>query len=190
MIIIGITGTLGAGKGTVVEYLKEKYGFAHFAVSDTFLAGELKRRGLPPDRVNRRNLANEFRAQGPTKLMEAVYAMAQPAIQTGQNVIIEPQHTVAEVEFIQSIGGIEFAVDADLEVRYERIAKRGGEKDNVTFEQFKAEQEFEMKQTDPNKNNLAASITHANHVFTNNGTLDELHRQVDVVMEELMKTKE
>jgi dephospho-CoA kinase len=189
MVLIGITGTLGAGKGTVVEYLKDKYGFVDFAVSDTFLAGELKKRGLPPDRVNRRNLANEFRAHGPTKLMESVFALAQSAIEAGENVIIEPQHTVAEVEFIQSVGGVEFAVDADLEVRYERISKRGGEKDNVTFEQFKTEQEFEMKQTDPNKNNLSASIAHADYVFTNNGTLDELHHQVDAVMEKLLQSK-
>ena len=30
-IIIGITGTLGAGKGTVVEYLKKK-SFKHYSV--------------------------------------------------------------------------------------------------------------------------------------------------------------
>ena len=32
-MIIGITGTLGAGKGTVVDFLKEK-GFRHFSVRD------------------------------------------------------------------------------------------------------------------------------------------------------------
>lgn len=34
MHIIGITGTLGAGKGTIVEYLKDKKGFAHFSVRE------------------------------------------------------------------------------------------------------------------------------------------------------------
>lgn len=41
MIIIGITGTLGAGKGTVVEYLKTK-GFKHFSVRE-FLTQEIKK---------------------------------------------------------------------------------------------------------------------------------------------------
>ena len=31
MVIIGITGTLGAGKGTIVDYLKEERGFLHFS---------------------------------------------------------------------------------------------------------------------------------------------------------------
>ena len=36
MIIIGITGTIGAGKGTIVELLIKK-GFKHYSVRD-FLA--------------------------------------------------------------------------------------------------------------------------------------------------------
>lgn len=183
-MIIGITGTLGAGKGTVVEYLKTK-GFKHFAVSDTFLAGEARNRGLEPDRITRRNIANEYRAKGPTKLMEAVYEMARPSIEAGENVIIEPQHTAGEVSFIQSIGGKELAVDASLEIRYGRIQKRGSEKDNVNFEQFKQEQEFEMSQTDPNMNNLGAAIAKADHHLTNNGTPDELFLQVEAALKSL-----
>lgn len=183
-MIIGITGTLGAGKGTVVEYLKTK-GFKHFAVSDTFLVGEAVKRGLTPDRIARRDIANEYRALGPTKLMEAVYEMAKSAIDAGDNVIIEPQHTAGEVAFIQSIGGIEFGVDADLQTRFDRISKRGSEKDNVTFEQFKAEQDFEMQQTDPNKNNLAASLKEADYIFYNNGTQEELFAQVEAALEKI-----
>ncbi|MDE1925227.1 MAG: AAA family ATPase [Patescibacteria group bacterium] len=183
-MIIGITGTLGAGKGTVVEYLKTK-GFKHFAVSDTFLVSEAKKRGLEPTRIVRRDIANEFRAKGPTKLMEAVYEMAKPAIEAGENVIIEPQHTAGEVGFIQSIGGVELAVDAGLEVRYQRIQKRGSSKDNVSFEDFKKEQEFEMSQADPDMNNLGAAIAKANFRLTNNGTQEELFEQVEKALNSL-----
>jgi len=181
-MIIGITGTLGAGKGTIVEYLVKQKGFKHVAVSDTFLVGEAVKRGLTPDRVTRRTIANEYRAKGPTGLMEAVYELAKPFVDAGENVVMEPQHTAAEVEFIQSKGGVEFAVDADLEKRYERIAKRGSEKDKVSFEQFKTEQEFEMSQTNPNMNNLGAAIRKADLVLTNNGTQEELFAQVEVAL--------
>jgi dephospho-CoA kinase len=176
-MIIGITGTLGAGKGTVVEYLKTK-GFKHFAVSDTFLAEEAIRRGFEPTRVARRDIANEYRAKGPTKLMEAVFEMAKGSIDAGENVIIEPQHTAGEVAFIQSKGGIEFAVDADLPTRYARIVKRGSAKDDISFEQFADEQKKEMASADPNKNNLGAAIARADYHFTNNGTQEELFSQV------------
>lgn len=181
-MILGITGTLGAGKGTVVEYLVAHKGFTHFAVSDTFLAGEAIKRNLVPDRITRRDIANEFRAKGPTALMEEVYKLAHDAIEMGKDVIIEPQHTVAEVTFIQEKGGTVLAVDADVRVRYERIAKRGSEKDKVTFEQFDAEQKHEMASNDPNKNNLGDAVASADYTISNDGTLEALHAQIEEIL--------
>ncbi len=180
-MILGITGTLGAGKGSILTYLEQK-GFRHFAVSETFLVGEAIKRGLEPNRQARHDIANEYRALGPTKLQEAVYELARADIEAGHDVVIEPQHTVAEVGFIQSIGGIVLSVDADIETRYERIHKRGGPKDNVTFEEFKAHQDMEMASNDPNRNNLAASIKAADYHLTNDGTLVELHEQIDTFL--------
>lgn len=183
-MLIGLTGTLGAGKGTVVEYLVQKKGFTHFAVSEGFLALEAARRGMEPDRIARHNIANEFRSKGATALMEAVYA---EATKDGipDRLIVEPQHTKAEVEFIKEQGGIVIAVDADLPIRYERIKKRGTAKDNVTYEEFVRVQTLEMVSDDPNKNNLAASIEAADHYVLNNGTLEELHIELDELCEKL-----
>jgi dephospho-CoA kinase len=181
-MIIGITGTLGAGKGTVTEYLVREKGFKQFAVSDTFLAGEAKKRGLEPTRPNRQMIANEYRAKGPTKLMEAVYEFARPAIEAGENVIIDPQHTAGEVNFIKEKGGLVFAVDADLEVRYKRIKLRGGPKDKVSFEEFEKIQNQEMRSDDPNRNNLGAAIAAADVRLTNNTTPEELFAQVEVAL--------
>ena len=181
-MIIGIAGTHGAGKGTVVEYLVSQKGFKHFAVSDTFLVSEAKKRGLEPTRITRRNIANEFRSKGPTKLMEAVYEMAKGAVEGGQNVVLEPQHTAAEVRFIQSIGGIEFAVDADLRTRYARIQKRGSTKDDVSFERFEVEQKQEMASDNPDENNLGAAIQAADVLLYNDGTLEELFVQIEAAL--------
>jgi dephospho-CoA kinase len=180
-MIIGITGTIGSGKGTVVEYLVEKKGFIHAPVSE-FLASEARKKGIFPDRIARRDVANEYRAKGPMALMEAVYASVEEASTNGQNIVLEPQHTTGEVAFIQSKGGIEFAVDADLKTRYDRISKRGTEKDFVTFEEFEKEQTHEMASDDPNKNNLAAAIAKADYRFTNNGSQEELFAQVELAL--------
>lgn len=183
-MILGITGTLGAGKGSVVEYLVSK-GFEHFAVSDTFLTNEAIRRGLEPDRKARHDIANEYRAQGPTKLMEAVHDMARSAIAEGKDVIIEPQHSPAEVAFIQSLGGHVIAVDAAIETRYERIWKRGSAKDKVSFEEFKAFEELETNPTETTTNDLAGAVAAADIHLTNDGSLSELHANIEDALAKL-----
>ena len=176
MILIGIVGTFGAGKGTLTEYLVRKYSFTHFSVSE-FLADEAERRGLGRDRQARADIANSFRAEGPTKLMEAVY---EEALKSGADrVIIDPQHTKREVEFIKEKGGIIIAVDADLPIRYERIQKRGSPKDQVTYEEFVEHQMREMANPDPNKNNLADAIEAADYCFLNNGTLEAFEKDIE-----------
>lgn len=179
VMIVGITGTLGAGKGTVVDYLVKQKGFKHFAVSDTFLAGEARKKGLTPDRNTRRDVANEYRAMGPTKLMEAVYDMARLAVEAGERVIIEPQHTAAEVDFIKSKGGVVIAIDADVRARYNRILQRGGAKDSLSFDDFLAQQRLEMISDDPDRNNIAAAIMKADILLRNDGTPDDLFKKLE-----------
>ena len=61
-IIIGITGTLGAGKGSVVSYLRYWKQFVHYSVSG-FISEEIARRGLTGNRDTMRSVANDLRAQ-------------------------------------------------------------------------------------------------------------------------------
>jgi len=61
MKIIGITGTHGAGKGAIVDYLISK-GFAHFSARDLIME-EIRRRGMPEDRNSTHVVANALRAE-------------------------------------------------------------------------------------------------------------------------------
>ncbi|PIY34687.1 MAG: hypothetical protein COZ08_00575, partial [Bacteroidetes bacterium CG_4_10_14_3_um_filter_42_6] len=61
MVIIGITGTLGAGKGTLVDYLINKRGFAHYSARE-FLIREITRQGLEVNRDTMTSVANKLRA--------------------------------------------------------------------------------------------------------------------------------
>ena len=60
MVVIGITGTAGSGKGTVAQYLVDKYGFKHFSVRD-FLIEEIKKRGMEINRDSMIIVADDFR---------------------------------------------------------------------------------------------------------------------------------
>ncbi|MDE2079680.1 MAG: AAA family ATPase [Patescibacteria group bacterium] len=176
-MLIGITGTIGAGKGTVADYLKKK-GFRHVSVSG-FLAEEAARRGHAASRVERRELGNEYRSRGKDALIEAVLADANPF---KEDIVVESLHTVPEVEYVQHLGGKVIAVDAPLEARWERVRTRGSEKDSVPYDVFVAEQNRHMASDNPNENNLRAAIEVADFRIENAGSENELFEKVDGIL--------
>ncbi len=183
MIIIGITGTLGAGKGTLVDYLKENKGFLHFSVRD-FLVEELKLQNMQVNRDTMTSLANELRANNsPSYVTDQLY---EQALATGKNSIIESIRTPGEIISLKEKGDFYlFAVDADPKKRYERISLRKSATDNIDFDTFLANEKREMTATDPNKQNLSKCIEEADFVFDNNGDLNKLYKQLITILDKL-----
>ena len=183
-MVIGITGSLGGGKGTVVDYLISKHGFAHYS-SSGLLTEMLEERGEVVDRDGMNRIANELRAKNPAGVPAETFAKYEE--EDGESdAILESLHSVPEVEFIKSVGGVVIAVTADSDIRYERILSRGSVKDNVTKEQFIAQQEREEKgSTDLNKSNIFDTIKAADFVIENNGTLEELQAKVDEILKNI-----
>ena len=177
MIIVGITGTLGAGKGTIVEYLIKNKGFKHFSVRQ-FLIEEINKKGLPVNRDSMTEVANNLRANhSPSFIIEQLY---KKAIAEGGNAIIESIRTPGEVEFLKKQGKFYLiAVDADPKVRYNRISIRGSETDHITFETFLANEKREFTAYDPNKQNLSRCIQLADIVLQYDGTIDELNNSLE-----------
>lgn len=179
MKIIGITGTFGAGKGTIVEYLIDK-GFTHYSASG-FITEEIMRRGLPVNRDSMIEVANDLRAKNsPSYIIEELYKRAAAV---GDDAVIESIRTLGEAESLQGKGDfILLAVDAGRSVRYERILKRASEKDNVSFEEFCDREDKEMQSADPTKQNISAVMTLANYRLSNDGTKEELFKQLDEIL--------
>jgi len=176
-MIIGITGTLGAGKGTVVKYLKEKKGFAHYS-SSGLLKKMLDEKDVSPTRANLSSLADELNEKYKGGVLHLSHERAQK--EGVEDYILESIHRVSEAEYIRDIGGLVLGVDADAEIRYERaLSRREGEKDNVTFEQFFNDIAREEEGKGKGTPNIVAVLKDADYVIENNGTLEELHQQVD-----------
>ena len=178
-IIIGITGTLGAGKGTIVEFLKEK-NFRHYSMRE-YLVEEIKRRGLPVNRDSMVNVGNDLRGKnGPGYTALELYKKAE---QEGDRAVIESIRTQGEVEALREKGSFYlFAVDARPKLRYERIRKRNNETDQRTFDEFMADEQREMKFSDPGKQNLKKCIEMADYKFDNSGSFEYLQQQLDDVL--------
>lgn len=184
MIIIGITGTLGAGKGTIVEYLVEKKGFAHYSVRG-YLLEKIRQLGLPENRDSMFNLGNELRAEhGPSYVVDQLF---DEASKTGRNGIIESIRTTGEIASLRERGTFYlFAVDADPKLRYERIQLRKSVTDSVSYETFVENENRESVSTNPGVQNLQACIREADFRFQNNGSMEELFRDVDSVLAKIL----
>lgn len=175
-MIIGIAGTLGSGKGTVVKYLKTK-GFSHYSSSDV-LKRILSERSELSTRENLSNLANELMKEYEGGVLHFSNQYAND--EEKKDYILEALHRVSEGEYLKKIGGIILGIDADIKTRYERISQRKeGEKDNVTFDKFVSDSDREDDGKIGSGPNIRAVMAMANYIIMNNGTVEELQVQVD-----------
>jgi dephospho-CoA kinase len=177
MKIIGITGTLGAGKGTIVEYLVNNYGFKHYSVRN-YLIEEAKKQNLPLNRDTYVVIANTLRKiHTPSFIIDELY---KEAVKGGGNAIIESIRTEGEIVSLRNKENFTlWAVDADPKIRYARIIARQSETDNISYDTFLANEQREMSADDPTKQNLAACIRNADAVFVNSDNYEKLFEQVE-----------
>lgn len=187
MKIVGITGTIAAGKGTIAEILKKEHDFTPLSVRG-FLDEKLREQGKESNRDNMRELANELRAKyGAGHIVRQLYL---EALKEGKPCIIESIRCVGEVEALRRISEelmqeegsenpfILLGVDADRETRWERSNVRGGKFDGVSLEEFVEQEEKESISENPSEQNLRKCLELCDVVFNNDGTKEELEIEV------------
>jgi len=177
-MIIGITGTNGAGKGVVVDYLVQQKGFTHFSSSGR-ISEILKERGMELSRTNMRAVGNELRAKyGSGYLVEVALAEAKKRGLT--NVAIESIRSTGEAEVLKQAGGKLLMIDAERKIRYERIFARKSGKDLIDFETFVLQEEREWFGTEGAFDmNIRPVMEMADHRIENNISLSDLYQQID-----------
>lgn len=171
--LVGLTGTNSAGKGEVAAYLVSR-GCAFHSLSDV-LRGELAARGLEAGRDNLIRIGNELRAEfGADVLARRV----MDRIGDGPAVIDSIRNT-REVDFFRGTGEfILLAVDAPVELRFERARSRGRDESAATLEEFRAKEQAEMDGGE-GRQQLRDCMAAADRLIVNDGSLDDLHRKVE-----------
>lgn len=143
--IIGISGTNGSGKDSLAKILVEDYGWFFVSGSD-ILREELKKRNLPIERENLRNLSAEWRREfGKGVIVDRAFRMYEDEEGKYKGFVTSSLRNPGEAEEIHKIGGTVVWVDAPPKLRYQRIySRQRSDEDNKTFEQFQKEEYDEM----------------------------------------------
>jgi len=182
-MLIGITGTDGAGKGAIVDYLVNEKEFFHYSGRAWFLE-VMEENCVEPTRENMRISANNLRREfGNDGIVKEYMRRATEA--GHENYIIESIRASAEAETLQASGGVLIAVDADQALRYERITSRGSSSDHISLEEFIAHEKLEMNDPDPHGMQKAKVMEMADYTILNEGSLQELGEQIEEVFKKI-----
>lgn len=186
-MIIGITGTMGAGKDEAAKYFM-KLGFAYHQCSD-IIRKQCMKKGIPLTLENLTDQSNELRKQhGPgifaRIILERIKALDE------QNSLVIGIRNPAEIEELKKQGNfVLIAVDAPVETRYERTQHRAREDDKLGFDEFRDIEQRQRSGTDSNAQQLDKTISMADFKIINDGSIKDLHEKLDDLMDYLRRGK-
>ncbi len=173
--IIGLTGTNGAGKGEVAAYLKTK-GYAYFSLSD-LIREDLRKKEKEVTRNNLIQTGNELREKfGPDILAKLVMKKVKG------RAVIDSIRNPSEVEYLKKQKDFTFlAIDAPVELRYERVKKRGRKESATTFEEFIKKEKEEITDNEKGQQ-LLNCMKMADHTLINDSSLEDLHKKLEELL--------
>lgn len=181
-LIIGLTGPISSGKGTVKNYIVEKYKAEDCRFS-TILRDILGRVDMPICRENLQKLSTSLRHTfGEDLLAKAITKDAQEL--ASDIVVIDGIRRMTDIgHLIMLEHFVLVSIDADPKTRYERLILRNENEDDKckTFEGFLDDHKRETEITIPEV------MTYAKEGINNNGSLDDLHKQVDDIIKKYLK---
>lgn len=181
LMIIGITGKNGSGKGEVSRFLVES-GYEYYSLSD-ILRDELIARGKATGRENLIAIGNELRAN------HGAGALAERVLQkVGEDAhaVVDSIRNPFEVEVLRRRRNFcLISVEADPEIRFKRTKARNRKGDAETYEKFLDVEAREASTSDPTTQQMDRTAEMADAIVYNNGTIDELRDQVRQVVQAL-----
>ncbi len=173
--LIGLTGTNAAGKGEAAAFFVER-GFAYFSQSDV-IRDALQQKGLEPNRDNLIREGNALRQRfGPEILARRVMDKI-----TGDS-IIDSIRNPSEIEYWRGQENfVLMAIDAPVEIRFQRAVSRGRNESADSLEDFRAKEDQE-KTRDRMAQQLETCMRMADFTIQNDGTLEEFRMKLEAFL--------
>ena len=182
-LVLGVAGTIGAGKDTFTNYIKEKYNFQIISMGD-LVREEAKQLGMLEDRETLQDLANKRRAEfgigywarkAAKKISESKHELFA----------INGMRTPADVSSPKKVFGDKFKLlllDATPETRFKRLKARKRLGDPKTLAEFKKQEEREWKLFDFKKTITFADFKIENEVHGH----ENFYKQIDELIAKLL----
>ncbi len=179
-IILGFVGELAGGKGTSCKYLIKKYNASYYRFS-TMLRDILDRLYIEQSRENIQTLSKALRKSFGNDLFSKV--LCEDAKKDRRNlIIIDGIRRSPELLYLKKLKNFKLIyVTANLDIRLERIKKRGENSDDTkkTLAQFKRDEKSEVE------NEIPKIGKTADFIIDNNGSEKELYKQLDILITKL-----
>jgi len=178
-IIIGIAGQIASGKNVIADYVAKKYGGVTISFSQP-LRDILERLCMPIDREHLSGLTQCLIDKFGDDFLSKI--VAKEIEKSDKQIFILPniRRETDCVHLKDNPGFILVGVEADPRKCYDRLIERGQNEDDKgkTWEQFQKDLQLSTEVS------IAGLIKKSSIILENNGSLEELYKQVDQMMEE------
>ncbi len=178
---LGIIGHNGSGKSTICNYLSTKE-FRILSLSD-IPREYATARNLSHDRSSLTKLSNELKATHGLNFFakKIIQSICLPAPRIVFDSIRHPD----EIHYLNDFNVKFIGVSAPIEDRFDRIKSRKNSTDHVTFEQFKAHDDYESKGTSSGQH-INDCLNLCQYTIQNNADQSQLFRNVDTLLEQFL----
>ncbi|MFH0820741.1 MAG: AAA family ATPase [Candidatus Peregrinibacteria bacterium] len=176
-MIIGLTGSMGAGKGEVVKIL-ERLGFKYITLSQ-MVREEARHRGIPEEREKLMEVGNSMRKKhGPGVL--AKLALQKIQAHAHDKWVIDGIRNPAEIEELKKDENAHiWGIIADQDFLISRILRRARPSDPKTHQEVLDRIQREWGKGEPQDGQqMERCMRHTDSLIENEGSLQELDKKV------------
>jgi len=185
--VIGLTGTMGAGKAVVKEYLMKKHNCYYVSLS-SIIRAEFERRKVGFSRGTLQDQGNEMRKKYGNGILAKISISYLP--RDKELIIVDGIRNPGEIEYLKKEFGNKFfmvGVDAPQKTRFERVVKRARQSDPKSWEEFVALDERDQGTSEPTYGQQTkACLDLSDFILATDGTEQEIESKLNEINSKIM----
>lgn len=188
--LICLVGMCGSGKSEVADYMQKKHEFGFLRFGQITL-DKIKEMGVEPREALEKEIREKFRKEHGMAAFAILNIPKFDELLKIGDVIGDGLYSWEEYLVLKEKYGDNFsviAVYAPPKLRYERVSNRAdkhGKDDKQRFRNFTPEEAESRDKAEIENLHKAGPIAMADYTIINDGSIKNLHGQIDKIMEEI-----